>query len=869
MSETVIVTSALEQTQSPSHTTTLAGVLVMSFSSLLLELALTRLFSVTLFYHFAFLAISIALLGLGAGGVFAYLRKNWLSRWETATLGYHLSLLNSVLLLVVLEIDLLIPVRLSLNARNFLKLTAVYLTSALPFFVIGLFFSILFARSHRRVTQLYAADLTGGALACLGVVYLLNLVGGPSTIIAAAAASALAAAIWSRECPTLTGFGRVGTGRFARLGLLIWPLLLAAVSIANHSGKLVDIVYAKGARRNEPWVAYARWNAFSRVEVDDLASDKVILIDADASTYIVNSDPNDMTPDARQKLMSAPSSLANILRPRGSYAIIGPGGGVDVLRAVANGSPSVTGIEINPIIVNDIMRDRYADFSHHLYTRPEVHINVADGRSWIRNSTDKFDVLQMTLVDTWASTAAGAFALSENNLYTTEAFREYFDHLKPDGFIAITRWEFAKPREALRVVSQAIAALERGGIQDFSGHFMIISDGALNEDGRPVTVLAKKTPFTPDEEFAVIEHVKENPNLFLLYVPSFDLPNLYSGGSMQLNCPNDDRYCATRLLLWFTRMGSPEASRAFYSLIAPAGRSQSLTSSEPTKEASTSRAAFIANYPYNISPVSDNAPFFFFTVRLKDMLTTRKGHGIDWKVNLGVVVLLMVFVISVVAVLAFLIIPLLLTTRNSEPGTRNFALGTSHLALLFYFIAIGLGYILAEIAFIQRFVLFLGHPTYALTVVIFLMLLASGAGSLLSRRWLPRTSNVWLPLTLTIILLSLYVFALPPLLRNLVGLPFALKLLVAAVVLIPLGLAMGMPFPTGLRALAEAHQQDNTIEWAWALNAASSVLGSVLAMLIAIQWGLAVTLACGAVAYFAALTLSRTLTQRGALNPLR
>src|SRR5208283_3493423 len=186
------------------------------------------------------------------------------------------------------------------------------------------------------------------------------------------------------------------------------------------------------------------------------------------------------------------------------YAIIGPGGGVDVLRAVANGSPSVTGIEINPIIANDIMRDRFADYAHHLYEIPEVHIHVSDGRSFIRDSHDKYDVLQMTLVDTWASTAAGAFALSENNLYTVEAFREYFEHLKPDGMIAITRWEFRHPREALRVVAVAMEALHGLGVANPARNFIVACQGELNADGIPVVVLAKKTPFTAAEEKAVI-----------------------------------------------------------------------------------------------------------------------------------------------------------------------------------------------------------------------------------------------------------------------------------------------------------------------------------------------------------------------------
>ena len=209
------------------------------------------------------------------------------------------------------------------------------------------------------------------------------------------------------------------------------------------------------------------------------------MIDADAQTSLMNTEPHHWSDEYRRNLMSAAPSLANVLRPRGDFAIIGPGGGVDVLRAVANGSTNVTGIEINPIIANDIMRDRFADYTYHLYQLPEVHMHVSDGRSFVRNSRDRYDVVEMTLVDTWASTAAGAFALSENNLYTVEAFREYFEHLKPDGMIAITRWEFAKPREALRVVSQAMEALHEMGVEDSSQNFIVVSDGPLDTDGTP------------------------------------------------------------------------------------------------------------------------------------------------------------------------------------------------------------------------------------------------------------------------------------------------------------------------------------------------------------------------------------------------
>src|SRR4029077_2504846 len=298
---------------------------------------------------------------------------------------------------------------------------------------------------------------------------------------------ALAGTIWAVD----------SRARKSAAGRALFVLVLIAL---NYSGKLFDIVYAKGGFRDSAWVEFARWNAISRVEVDTQGQGKAIVIDADASTYLMNVDSKQWQGPWETSLMSSPPALANVLRPHGYSAIIGPGGGVDVLRAVGSGSPSVTGIEINPIIANTIMRGRYADYVYHLYERPEVHIHVTDGRSFVRNASQKFDVVQMTLVDTWASTAAGAFALSENSLYTVEAFRDYFEHLKPDGMVAITRWEFQQPREALRVVSVAMQALHELGVSDTRANFMVVSEGTLNQDGIAVAVLAKRTAFTAEEE---------------------------------------------------------------------------------------------------------------------------------------------------------------------------------------------------------------------------------------------------------------------------------------------------------------------------------------------------------------------------------
>src|SRR5580692_4774853 len=298
-------------TETSPERSLLAGVAISSFAALLLELALTRLFSVVLFYHFAFLAISIALLGLGSGGVFAYLGKTWLGRFSTRSLLSWLCVVNAAVVPIVLAIVLHVPVSLSLSRANFLRLTAIYLASAVPFFVTGLEFSILFARESQNISRLYGADLLGGALACLGVVPLLNFLGGPNTVLFAAVTASVAGAAWAAN---------VRIRKFT-LGLAAALLLLIA---ANRSGRLIDVVYAKGMFRDKAWVEFARWNAISRVEVDRQGQAKAVVIDADASTYIMNADPKQWQGTEWQRdLMSVPPALANVLRPHGQYASLG------------------------------------------------------------------------------------------------------------------------------------------------------------------------------------------------------------------------------------------------------------------------------------------------------------------------------------------------------------------------------------------------------------------------------------------------------------------------------------------------------------------------------------------------------------------
>ena len=270
-----------------SARSTVFAVALMSFSALLLELGLTRIFSVVLFYHFAFLAISIALLGLGAGAVFACVRREWLTQWTVRQLGVALCAGNSILIVCVLEVALHTAVSLNLSWHNFARLTVLYLVAAIPFVVTGLLFSIVFARHPSRITQLYGADLLGGSLACLALVPMLNIVGGPNTIVFAAVAVALAAVAWAAPRK--------------RLVLAAVPVVLLLLIAANFHSSLIDIVYAKGVKRDPP--LFARWNAISRVEVDQWGTARGIVIDADASTFMMNTDPHNWREDYRINAM--------------------------------------------------------------------------------------------------------------------------------------------------------------------------------------------------------------------------------------------------------------------------------------------------------------------------------------------------------------------------------------------------------------------------------------------------------------------------------------------------------------------------------------------------------------------------------------
>ncbi|MGO8735274.1 MAG: hypothetical protein ACLQVM_21055 [Terriglobia bacterium] len=753
-----------------------------TLATLLLELSLTRIFSVVFFYHFAFLAISIALFGLGAGGVFSYVVAGWRGHLFSQ-LGW-LSAINSLLVVLMLALVL------AKDLTN-LQLALVYFVVALPFFLSGTIVSLAISETIQKVDRVYFFDLMGAAAGCLVLVPLLNHLGGPNTVIAAAVLFAAAAVVWHSMAGS-------GSGRTACLAL---ALGLIAFLVYNTTHNLIDVTYAK--RHKLESESFVKWNSFSRVGV---TTQGCIVIDADATTWIAGFNFDNLAARDRDILLRAGPGLPYVLRPGAKTLIIGPGGGYDVARCLASGSKDVTGVEINPIIATTIMRERFLDRSQGIYLRPEVHIVVEDGRSFVRRSHEKYQVLQATLVDTWASTAAGAFALAENNLYTVDAFRDYLGHLTDDGLIAFTRWAFNPPRESLRLVSLAIEALTQMGEPEPWRHVIVAREGGTD------TVLISRQPFS-EADVARAGSAMATSNISTVYLPG------------------------------------------------AAGHGRGFEFAELLR--SPNALDYERNYPFDITPVTDNRPFFFYTVQPRDFwlfLTTGSREAMDYKINKAVPLLFGLMGISVVATLVILLLPpIVLGTRL--PRQKGL------LVFLLYFLFIGAGYIMIEVALIQKFVLFLGHPTYALTVVIFSMLISSGLGSYFSRWVLGESKVRWVKALGTIaILVALLGIIASSVLPIAVGLSLWLKIAITVLMISPAGFAMGMPFPTGLKRLEE--WQKPSVRWAWSLNAAASVLGSVGALLCAIYLGLMQTLFIGGLLYGAALVIVLRLGSRAREMPI-
>ncbi len=766
-----------------------------TLATLILELSLTRIFSVVFYYHFAFLAISIALFGLGAGGVFSYVISakpgNLYTKLGALALSAGGAVMAALLIILFFPLDL-----------GYTLIAIVYLASALPFFFAGTVVSIAISEAIERVDRAYFWDLAGASAGCLLLIPFLHVFGGPNTVIAAAVLYLVSAAVWFHQAAVL---GAGGARR--RATAVLAALLLVILMIVNGKVRFIDVRHAKG--QDIPAERFTAWNSFSRIGVAGSDAGWTVVIDGDATTGIASFDwDRGLTPDERFKLLHEGQGFPYILRPAAKTLVIGAGGGYDVARALAGGSHDVTAVEINPIIATDIMRNHFAAASHRIYFLHDVHVPPSeDGRSFVRRSPEKYQVIQATLVDTWASTAAGAFALSENNLYTADAFYDYFSHLTPDGLLSFTRWGFDPPRESLRLVTLAMDALGRLGESDFARHVIAVRANASSIHGWGAldTVLISREAFTASDA-AAVRTAAADAHMDVVYAP-----------------------------------GDPP-SNAF---------GQLLEAPDPQ--------TFLRDYPYNVAPVSDDQPFFFYTVQPRDLwefVRHASTLSADYKVNRAVPLLFAVVGISLAATVLVLLLPrwLLGSRLPKQKGVVPF---------LWYFLFLGAGYILIQVALIQRFIILLGHPEYALTVIVFSMLVSSGLGSYSSKRLIGNDDNKLVRvLALVAVLIGALAAGAGPLVANAAAWPLPAKIALTAILIAPAAFLMGMPFPSGLRRLEQRHAP--SIRWAWSLNSASSVLGSAGAIFLAIYFGLRATLLIGGALYLCAMIVILATDRRTA-----
>jgi hypothetical protein len=809
-----------------------AGVALVSATLLMTELALTRIFSVVMYYHFAFLAISIALFGISASGVFAYVARRRLDRYDSDALLAIESLVYACGTIAALFWLVRLRVGLNYSPHNLVLMLTIYALAAIPFFSGGLVVTLAISRLSSQVNAVYAADLIGAAAGCLILIPLLDRLGAPGVVLAAAGLSVGAAILFA---PTRLA------GRIAAAGAVVIALPLAG-QVSGVAG--FDVVDTKGHRGDR--VLFSKWNSFSRIGVYDrehgdwslspaykgpLPETRFMDIDSAASTPILHVVPDlsnaqylryELTAlayhlaaargsgvgasrqrpltsnanDARNQLAPSPEPRA----PSGFTAlVIGPGGGRDLVSALVFGASRVDGVEINPIIANDVMRDRFKEFSGGIYTNPRVHIAVDDGRSFVRRTPDRYDVIQASLVDTWAATAAGAYTLTENTLYTVEAFDDYLDHLTSDGMLTITRWV----ADGLRLVSLAQAACERRG-------WSAADRLAIVRQDRVATFLLKKSPFTA-AEITQLRSVSDRLGFDVLYAP----------GAAGDSDGSDDRPQTTAPAQDVVVDGA--ATGDYARLIRASDREQ-----------------FYAAYRSDIRPTTDDRPFFFHTTKLERQFDVAFGKSMLF--GNGLSALMTLLAISTALVALFVVGPLVVTERGHQ-RPRGWG------AWLVYFGALGAGFMLIEVSVLQRFVLLLGHPVYSLTVTLFSLLLGTGLGAAWSRRLDPATLRRACAVAVVAVaaVALLFVVGAEPIVRWAIPLPRSLRMLVAVAMLVPIGVVLGVPMPTGLRLLSRTAPQ--MVAWAWGINGALSVLGATLAIFVAMNWGFRTTLIAASATY--------------------
>ena len=778
------------------------AIFLLAMSVLMVEVTLTRVFSVMSWHHFAYLIIGLAFLGFGAAGSYLTVSNRFAgSGFDGQLLGkcalaYGISLVVGFAACTKVRFYAM-DIYFHGDYSNAFSLLMLCVLVSVPFFFAGICIGYLISRAGDAINRLYFSDLLGAGTGTLLSIIGINFLGAEGTIYAAAAAAGLVALMFSME-------GKQWSFRVGSLAVLCISVFMA-VFATHHE---IFPVYFPPQKIFRAAMAphYYRWHVVSRIDIfppenkifvgggalsprfdGKVTPVQLIYQDGHAPTGIVNVPGGDLSkvPILGYILQGAPY----VIKPEAEQAlVIGVGGGIDVLIALAYGTKHVTGVEVNPVTV-DAIENKYSDFAGEIFGRPDVEIIAAEGRHYLTTTDEQFDVIQLSGVDTYSALSLGAYAMTENYLYSIEAMQGFWDRLKENGILSFSRFLFNPPRESLRLVTIQMEALRRMGIDMPERHMMVLSGPTPFAPW--ADVMLKKSPFT-EEETATYRRWAKNLGFSILYDPYKKRENVFD---MMIRA----------------------------------------TPSE--------RETMIEQYPYDVSPIDDDNPFFFQYYRWRSLVRPMESKG-GVPINqlpLGLLVMLIsLFQILLLAAIS-IIVPLL-------PHSGRLRQVKHKGRLLVYFGALGLGFITVEITLLQKFAVFVGGPIYSMAVTLFAILVFSGLGSLAAKRF-TRSINRGLILIMIALIAAIagetvFVNYLIP---RLMFLSHGMRCVVAVLALAPLALIMGMPFPTGMRLTQRIG--DAVVPWAWGANAVASTLGSIICMLASMKLGFSITLISAAVVY--------------------
>ncbi|HEX2169047.1 MAG TPA: hypothetical protein VHF65_01990 [Nitrososphaera sp.] len=769
-----------------------AGIFLIALSGLVLEVSITRIFSAAIWYHFAFVAVSVALVGLGASGLVVQHRVTKLKgKWAE-----NLTIYSAWGITIFIPITLFVMHAL---ASQVIYLPLYMVLFSVPFFLIGIIISAAFNAFASVAGRLYAADLIGASVGALLVVLFLVLTGGEgSTLIVG-----LIAAVSS------TLFARITRNTRKTIASVIFVGFAISLILLNHATQIFAIPTDPTAQKDLPIylrehpgskIIKTEWNSFSRIDVVEGGGGSEglvakVFIDGGAGTNIISWDGNT---ESRQELSTWMQYLPFKMMQDPKVLVIGSGGGRDVVASLVSGSKDVTSVEINPIIYETVKS--YGDRAGNVYSHQYVRSYVDEGRSFITRSSEKYDIIYVPFVDTWASVSSGGLSVSENFLYTLEGFQQYYDHLSERGKIVTVRWLIDAPR----FISTYAELLEQNGIpQDqLHRHLIMVTSDSYTQDPSVTMVVFSKTPFT-DEEISFLSQSFSQYDYKPILVPGQVMREPYTA----------------------------------------------LLSGDITLD------QFYGQFATKVYPVTDDNPYF---------LSFEKPLP-------PAVEILLYASIGIVAI--FVLIPFVWIRRikavaagHQEEGHINTKRSEIGIATVIpYFAALGVGFILIELALLQKLILLMGNPTMTFALLLFTILISSGGGSLVSSRIAKNNMrNLVFVIGGIAGLGMLYVFLVPSIIYSALAEPLEIKAAVSVGILAPIGFLMGMPLPTGMRLL-KVHRPD-FIPWMWAINGAFSVLGAVLAIALGIMYGSSFAMILGALVYLIALGISfaskkKTITQ--------